>query len=224
MSLDKTKTNIIIGKEIQKYLLSNGVETPMMLNENKIYNNKEKIEVLFKEIMQLLNLNLLDDSLQETPKRIAKMYTNEVFWGLDYDNFPKITMVENKMKYDEMVIIRDISVKSFCEHHFVPFIGSCNIAYIPNKTVIGLSKFNRIVEFFSRRPQIQERLTEQIYYALKFILGTSNIAINIKAEHLCVKMRGVEDDNSFTITNKLGGSFMKQDVRQEFFNCLNISK
>jgi len=228
MALDKTKTNAKIGFEIHKYLVSKGVETPIVPRnfygtlEN---SNSEKIDAISKnviEIMNILGLDLKDDSLQETPKRVAKMYLNEIFWGLDYKNFPKITTVENKMKYDEMVLEKNIQVMSTCEHHLVTIAGKAHIAYIPKEKVIGLSKLNRIVEFFAKRPQIQERLTEQIYYALSYILETENIAIIIDAEHYCIKSRGVEDINSSTTTSKLGGIFKQYDgLRQEFLKLCN---
>lgn len=217
--LDRTKTNVRIGLDVHDYLESKGVETPM---NSGIYcgddeERRLEIEEHFKQIMIQLRLDLNDDSLLETPRRVAKMFINEIFWGLDYNNFPKITTVENKMRYDEMIIEKDIKVMSTCEHHFVTIAGKAHVAYIPDKKVMGLSKLNRVVEFFSKRPQIQERLTEQIYYALNYILGTDNIAVIIEAEHFCVKSRGVEDVNSSTITSKLGGEFKKNDsLRMEF--------
>jgi GTP cyclohydrolase I len=146
------------------------------------------------------------------------MATYEIFCGLDYDAFPKCTAVDNKMKYDEMVVERGVAVYSNCEHHILPIVGKATVAYVPNKKVLGLSKINRVVEYFSKRPQIQERLTEQIYHALQFILETDDIAVMIEAEHLCVSSRGVEDTGSSTVTSKLGGGF-KSDVaaRNEFY-------
>ncbi len=157
------------------------------------------------EIMQLLNLDLSDDSLAETPHRIAKMYVDEIFSGLDYANFPKITVIENKMKVDEMVTVRDITLTSTCEHHFVTIDGKATVAYIPKDSVIGLSKINRIVQFFSQRPQVQERLTQQILVALQTLLGTNNVAVSIDAVHYCVKARGIRDATSATTTTSLGG-------------------
>ena len=156
------------------------------------------------EIMQLLNLDLSDDSLAETPHRIAKMYVDEIFSGLDYANFPKITVIENKMKVDEMVTVRDITLTSTCEHHFVTIDGKATVAYIPKDSVIGLSKINRIVQFFSQRPQVQERLTQQILVALQTLLGTNNVAVSIDAVHYCVKARGIRDATSATTTTSLG--------------------
>ena len=145
------------------------------------------------------------------------MYVNEIFWGLDYEAFPKCTAVDNKMKYDEMVIERNINVQSNCEHHFVVIDGLATVAYIPSEKVLGLSKLNRVVEYFAKRPQIQERLTEQVYYALQYILQTDNIAVVVDAQHYCVKSRGVEDTGSSTITTKLGGCFKNDpQARAEF--------
>jgi GTP cyclohydrolase I len=217
MSYNKTKTDPVLGQEIHQHLIKCGVETPQ--NENGLSRTEkiERVEHAFNHIMETLGLDLSDDSLHETPKRVAKMYCNEIFWGLDYDAFPKCTAVENKMGYDEMVIERNINVQSNCEHHFVVIDGFATVGYIPNKTVLGLSKMNRIVEYFSKRPQIQERLTEQIYHALQYILNTDNVAVVIDAQHFCVKSRGVEDVNSSTITSKLGGVFRDDpSTRAEF--------
>jgi len=200
-----------------------GVETPVK-ETGQYIDRKSKIgviEKLFEEIMLSLGLDLSDDSLAETPLRVAKMYVNEIFWGLDYDAFPKCTTVSNKMRYDEMVIERNINVQSNCEHHFVIIDGLATVAYIPNEKVLGLSKINRIVEYFSKRPQIQERLTEQVYHALQYILGTDNVAVVINAQHYCVKSRGVEDTGSSTMTSKLGGCFKTDpSVRAEFMSLV----
>ena len=147
------------------------------------------------------------------------MYVNEIFWGLDYDAFPKCTTVENKMQYNEMVVERNISVQSNCEHHFVVIDGLATVAYVPKTRVLGLSKINRIVEYFSKRPQIQERLTEQIFYALQYILDTADVAVMIDAQHYCVRSRGVEDTGSSTVTSKLGGGFKTDPAaRSEFLS------
>jgi len=208
-----------LGQKVENHLKKLGIETPTV--EEK-YTNKEKlvhIEKSFKTIMQLLNLDLSDDSLMETPKRVAKMYVNELFEGLDYSNFPKCTTLENKFEADEMVVEGGVNVSSVCEHHFVTIDGEAKIAYIPKDKVIGLSKMNRIVRFFSKRPQIQERLTLQIQAALSFILEVDDVAVEIRAVHHCVKQRGVEDKNSWTTTRKLGGVFKSQtDARNEFLN------
>lgn len=222
MSYNKTKTDPILGQQIHQHLLAVGVETPMKATwEYADIDRKTKIDLIethFKQIMQIMGLDLSDDSLIETPKRVAKMFTNEIFWGLDFEAFPKCTTVQNKMKYDEMVVERGVSVYSNCEHHFLPIVGKAVVAYVPNSKVLGLSKINRIVEYFSKRPQIQERLTEQIYHALQFILETDNIAVMIEAEHLCVASRGVEDTSSSTVTSKLGGGFKTDPAaRAEFY-------
>lgn len=225
MSYNKTKCDPELGKLVHEHLVKMGVETPVKPNK---LDRKEKIDIIeghFQKIMEALGLDLSDDSLIETPKRVAKMYCNEIFWGLDYEAFPKCTTVENKMKYDEMVIERNVNVQSNCEHHLVVIDGLATVAYIPREKVLGLSKINRIVEYFSKRPQIQERLTEQIYYALQFILETDNIAVVIDAQHYCVKSRGVEDTGSSTVTSKLGGGFKSDPaLRAEFMNIFNNCK
>ena len=161
----------------------------------------------------------------DTPKRVAKMFVNEICWGLDHDAFPKCTTVDNKMKYDEMVVERNINVQSNCEHHFVVIDGLATVGYIPNQKVLGLSKINRVVEYFAKRPQIQERLTEQVYHALQYILDTDSIGVVIDAQHYCVKSRGVEDVGSSTVTSKLGGVFKTDPaVRAEFMNIVNKQK
>ena len=223
MALDKTKTDSRLGEEVHNYLINNGVETPM---KGTIGTYDEKFSIIkesIKGIMETLGLDLSDDSLSETPKRVTKMYLNEVFWGLDYRNFPKITTIENKMQYENMLLERHIKVMSQCEHHFIPMMGEAFIAYLPDKKVIGLSKINRIVEFFSRRPQVQERLTEQIFHTLCLILETEDVAVLIKAEHTCVKLRGVEDVNSDTITSRLGGKFLEGvALRNEFYQSIKL--
>ena len=225
MSYNKTKTDPVLGKQVHDHLVKAGVETPVIDNGLSRTEKIDKIEGHFDHIMDTLGLDLSDDSLTDTPKRVAKMYVNEIFWGLDYDAFPKCTTVNNKMHYDEMVVERNINVQSNCEHHFVVIDGLATVAYIPNERVLGLSKINRIFEYFSKRPQIQERLTEQIYYALQYILGTDNIAVLIDAQHYCVKSRGVEDVGSSTITSKLGGGFRDKDdpgLRAEFLSIARM--
>lgn len=222
MSLNKSKCDPELGQRIHDHLVKQGVETPQ---KESALTRGEKIEIIerkFADIMQTLGLDLEDDSLADTPRRVAKMYVQEIFWGLDYDTFPKCTTVENKMKYDEMVIERNVNVQSNCEHHFVIIDGVATVAYIPNEKVLGLSKINRIVEYFSKRPQIQERLTEQVYFALQYILDTDNIAVVVDAQHYCVKSRGVEDVGSSTVTSKLGGIFKTDPAaRNEFMNIVN---
>jgi GTP cyclohydrolase I len=195
-----------------------GVETPTTPNKLVRTDKIHIIEGHFKSIMETMGLDLSDDSLCDTPKRVARMYVNEIFWGLDYEAFPKCTAVDNKMKYNEMVCERNINVQSNCEHHFVVIDGLATVAYVPNQKVLGLSKINRIVEYFSKRPQIQERLTEQIFHALQYILETEDVAVMIDAQHYCVKSRGVEDAGSSTVTSKLGGGFKTDPAaRAEFY-------
>ena len=217
MSYNKTKTDPVLGKQVHDHLVSMGVETPVTDNGLSRTEKIDKIEDHFNVIMDTLGLDLTDDSLIDTPKRVAKMYVNEIFWGLDYDAFPKATVVDNKMQYNEMVLERNISVQSNCEHHFVIIDGLATVGYVPKQKVLGLSKINRIVEYFAKRPQIQERLTEQVYHALSFILETEDVAVMIDAQHYCVKSRGVEDTGSSTITSRLGGGFKNDpEVRAEF--------
>ena len=215
------KTDPELGLQVHKYLLSKGVETPVVETTEFSDRKVKKIEKHFTAIMETLGMDLTDDSLQDSPARVAKMFVNELFWGLDYAAFPKCTAIENKMGYDEMVIERDISVTSCCEHHFVTISGSAHVAYIPKNKVLGLSKLNRVVEYFSRRPQVQERLAEQIYHALSYILETEDVAVVIDAEHFCVKARGIQDPHSTTVTSKLGGVFKsKPEVRAEFMHLI----
>ena len=225
MSYNKTKTDPELGQKVHEHLVKMGVETPTIPN---VLDRKGKIEVIeahFEQIMRTLGLDLDDDSLCDTPKRVAKMYVNEIFWGLDYEAFPKCTAVDNKMKYNEMVCERNINVQSNCEHHFVVIDGLATVAYVPNQKVLGLSKINRIVEYFSKRPQIQERLTEQIFHALQYILETEDVAVMIDAQHYCVKSRGVEDTGSSTVTSKLGGGFKSDPAaRAEFYQLARGGK
>ena len=210
------KTDKRLGQEIHDFLTSKGVETPMTGELTNKVKRKQNIARLFSDIMGELNLNLDDDSLNGTPDRVAKMFVDEMFYGLNYDNFPKCTAVDNKMSYDEMVTVDRITLSSACEHHFVIIDGYASVSYIPKNKVLGLSKINRLVDFFAKRPQIQERLTEQIYWALVYILGTDNIAVKVKATHYCVKARGVKDVTSNTTTTKLGGNYKINEVRNEF--------
>jgi GTP cyclohydrolase I len=225
MSLNKTKCDPELGRKVHEYLMRMGVETPTIETGLSRTDKIDIIETKFADIMKTMGLDLSDDSLNETPKRVAKMFVQELFYGLDWDNFPKCTTVENKMSYDEMVCERNVAIKSACEHHFVIIDGLATVAYIPNKKVLGLSKIPRIVDYFSRRPQIQERLTEQIYHALSFILETDNIAVVIHANHYCVSHRGVEDESANTVTSKLGGVFKSDPMaRAEFMNMVDLTK
>ena len=223
MSLQKSKCDSELGYKIEEYLKQKGVHTPT-IEENLLAKDDgkiKKIEKHFSAIMDILGLDRSDDSLEETPKRVAKMYVNEIFWGLKPENFPKCTVIQNKMAYDEMVIEKDITLMSNCEHHFVTIDGKAHIAYIPKGKVLGLSKLNRIVEYFARRPQVQERIAEQVYHALAYILETEDVAVVIEGVHYCVKSRGVEDHSSYTMTAKLGGCFKKEpDCRAEFMSLI----
>ena len=218
MSFNKTKTDPELGLKVHEHLVKMGVETPTTPNGLSRTDKIDIIEAKFTDIMNALGLDLSDDSLIETPKRVAKMMVGEIFWGLDYEAFPKCTTVDNKMKYNEMVCERNVNVQSNCEHHFVVIDGLATVAYVPKDRVLGLSKINRIVEYFSKRPQIQERLTEQIFHTLQYILDTEDVAVMIDAKHYCVAARGVEDTGSSTVTTRLGGGFKNDPAaRAEFY-------
>lgn len=198
-------------------ILKSVTKTPTIDNGLSRDEKIQRVTALFGQIMETLGLDLTNDSLQDTPRRIAKMYVNEIFQGLDSQYFPKITVIENEMKYDQMVLVQDIQVLSVCEHHFQTIDGYATVAYIPNKKVIGLSKINRIVRFFARRPQVQERLTKQIADCLQRVLETDDIAVHVVAKHYCVIARGVQDANSATATSDLRGCFRNQaETRNEF--------
>lgn len=212
----------LLGKAVHEYLNTHRLETPMVakFDGQHVYNIASNS---YANVLTGMGLNLMDDSLKGTPNRIGKMYKDELFWGLDYNNFPDATAVDNRMEYDEMISVKGITVQSLCEHHFLPFIGEATVAYVPKEKILGLSKFNRIVDFFSRRPQIQERLTEQIAAALRFILDTDDVAVVVRADHLCVKLRGVRDRNSETVTSKLSGKFRTvPELRSEFLALARI--
>ena len=207
------------GALVRDTLVAQGLETPMIENGLNSEQKYERIKGLMAEVMNTLGLDLSDDSLAETPHRISKMYVREIFSGLDYTKFPKLSLIDNKMGANEMVKIRNIDLTSTCEHHFVTIDGTARVAYIPADKIIGLSKINRIVRFFSQRPQVQERLTRQILVALQTLLGTDNVAVSIDATHYCVKSRGVMDSNSQTSTTALGGCFIDNiHTRAEFLN------
>jgi len=213
-----------LGMEIHELLKALGLETPMV-NIDRSVDAKGVICEQFAGIMNHLGLDRDDDSLKDTPKRVAKMYCDEIFTGLDYGHFPKSTTVENKMHYQEMVAVDNINVMSLCEHHFLPFVGKATIGYVPGDKVLGLSKFNRVVDFFARRPQIQERLTEQVAAALRYILDTDDVAVVIRAEHYCVRLRGVRDAGSETVTSRLSGKFREvPELRQEFLALSKVGK
>jgi len=205
-------------------ILSHVRPSPTVNNGLSEAEKIEKITGKFREIMEILGLDLTNDSLEKTPQRVAKMYVQELFQGLSEEYFPRITTIENEMKYDQMVVVRDINVISLCEHHFVTIHGAATVAYIPKDRVIGLSKINRVANYFSRRPQVQERLTTQIADALCYILQTNDVAVYIDAKHYCVISRGVEDLNSSTITTDLRGSFKTSpETRTEFLKtCQHV--
>lgn len=203
---------------VRNALVSQGLETPMVDNALSNQDKQGIIRGHMAEIMTVLGLDLSDDSLVDTPERIAKMYVNEVFSGLDYTTFPKIALIDNKMQSHEMVRIKSIDLTSTCEHHFVTIDGFARVAYVPCDRIIGLSKINRVVRFFAQRPQVQERLTRQILVALQTLLGTDDVAVSIEATHYCVKARGVMDSGSSTATQALGGTFATDtNLRREFF-------
>ena len=205
--------------------ISTSVDTPMRAGAFDQSEDEKiaAIEERFAEIMDILGLDLTDDSLRGTPKRVAKMYVKEIFNGLNPANKPKMALFENKYKYNEMLVEKNISFYSNCEHHFVPIIGRAHVAYISNGTVVGLSKLNRLVDYFAKRPQVQERLTMQIAKELQKDLGTDDVAVLIDAKHLCVASRGVEDDSSSTVTAFYGGKFKDEKVKDEFLRYLGLN-
>ncbi|GAL69005.1 GTP cyclohydrolase I FolE [Jejuia pallidilutea] len=203
--------------------LSTGLETPMKKDAFKLSDTekKERIAILFEEIMDVMGLDLTDDSLKGTPKRVAKMYIDEIFSGLNPENKPKVALFDNKYQYNQMLVEKNITFYSNCEHHFVPIIGKAHVAYISSGKVIGLSKLNRIVQYYAKRPQVQERLTNQIANELKTILDTEDVAVIIDAKHLCVSSRGIKDDTSATVTAYYGGQFNTSEKITEIQNYLN---
>jgi GTP cyclohydrolase I len=221
-----TKENNFNGfsdEEIGDDHLFTGLETPMKPDAFKLSDDekKEKIASLFAEIMDTIGLDLTDDSLRGTPKRVAKMYIEEIFSGLNPKNKPKVALFDNKYKYNQMLVEKNITFYSNCEHHFVPIIGKAHIAYVSSGRVIGLSKLNRIVQYYAKRPQVQERLTNQIAMDLKKILNTDDVAVIIDAKHLCVSSRGVKDDTSATVTSYYGGVYNEPHKIVELQNYLN---
>ncbi len=203
--------------------LHTGLETPMKADAFKLSDSekKERIAILFEEIMDVMGLDLTDDSLQGTPKRVAKMYIDEIFSGLNPENKPKVALFDNKYQYNQMLVEKNITFYSNCEHHFVPIIGKAHVAYISSGKVIGLSKLNRIVQYYAKRPQVQERLTNQIANELKLILDTEDVAVIIDAKHLCVSSRGIKDDTSSTTTVYYGGRFNSLEKISELQNYIN---
>ncbi|AOW20381.1 GTP cyclohydrolase I FolE [Urechidicola croceus] len=217
------KLNGFNHQEIGDDHLYTGIETPMIENAFDISDaeKKEKIAVLFKQIMEVMGLDLTDDSLKGTPDRVAKMYIDEIFSGLNPENKPKIALFDNKYQYNQMLVEKNITFYSNCEHHFVPIIGKAHVAYISSGKVIGLSKLNRIVQYYAKRPQVQERLTNQIAEDLKQILGTEDVAVIIDAKHLCVSSRGIKDESSTTVTSYYGGKFNTSNKITELQNYIN---
>jgi GTP cyclohydrolase I len=209
--------------EIGDEHIMTGIETPMV-KDAFVKSDTEKKEIIafhFKKIMETMGLDLTDDSLKGTPERVAKMYIDEIFSGLNPANKPKVALFDNKYKYNEMLVEKNISFYSNCEHHFVPIFGKAHVAYISNGKVIGLSKLNRIVQYFSKRPQVQERLTIQIADELKRVLGTEDVAVFIDAKHLCVSSRGIKDDTSSTVTVYYGGAYQNESTRNEFLKYIH---
>lgn len=200
------------------------IETPMRTDAFDLSDEQKMavVEDKFRDIMETMGLDLTDDSLRGTPHRVAKMFIKEIFYGLNPDNKPRISVFENKFKYNEMLVEKNINLNSTCEHHFLPIVGKAHVAYISNGEVIGLSKINRIVDYFARRPQVQERLTVQIANELKHILKTDDVAIVIDAKHMCVSSRGIQDESSSTVTAEYSGKFKNNAVRDEFLKYLEL--
>ena len=203
---------------------SGNIHTPNHAAKLSTSEKKTRIEYHFSQIMNALGLDLRDDSLSGTPKRVAKMFVDEIFSGLDPTNKPQISLFENKYGYNKMLIEKDITLYSYCEHHFVPIIGKVHVAYIPDQQVIGLSKINRLVQYYAKRPQVQERLTLQISEALKEVLQHNDVAVVIEADHLCVASRGIKDTNSTTFTTQYSGQFEVDAIRQEFISHIYSKK
>lgn len=204
--------------------IATSIETPMREDAFAI-SDEEKMAIIedkFRDIMEAMGLDLTDDSLRGTPHRVAKMFIKEIFYGLNPENKPKISVFENKFKYGEMLVEKNINMNSTCEHHFLPIVGKAHVAYISNGEVIGLSKINRIVDYYARRPQVQERLTVQIADELRRILKTDDVAIIIDAKHMCVSSRGIQDESSSTVTAEYSGKFKDKAVRDEFLRYLEI--
>ncbi len=202
------------------------IETPIRSDAFEI-DDELKIELIqkkFGEIMEILGLDLSDDSLKDTPKRVAKMYVKEIFSGLNPMNKPSVTLFDNKYKFNQMLVERNIAVYSYCEHHFVPIIGKAHVAYFSTGKVVGLSKINRMVQYFAKRPQVQERLTVQIANELREMLKTEDVAVIIDADHLCVASRGVQDVSSSTVTSSYHGRFLDPNVRDEFLKYVYQSR
>lgn len=218
------KNGLDIIDEVGDNHLMTSEETPMRADAFELSDEEkiERIEEHFKQIMETLGLDLADDSLKGTPRRVAKMYVKEIFSGLDPEKSPAASTFDNKYNYSEMLVEKDITVYSTCEHHFLPIVGKAHVAYFSEGKVIGLSKMNRIVEYYAKRPQVQERMTIQIVKHLQKFLGTKDVACVIDAKHLCVNSRGIRDIQSSTVTSEFGGRFKDTEVRKEFLNYLQM--
>lgn len=204
--------------------IGTSTDTPLRADAFKL-TKEEKIDIIkddVRHIMETLGLDLSDDSLKGTPNRVAKMFVKEIFGGLDPDKKPKASTFENKYKYGEMLVEKNITVYSTCEHHLLPIVGKAHVAYISSGTVVGLSKMNRIVDYFAKRPQVQERLTIQIVEELQKVLGTKDVACVIDAKHLCVNSRGIRDIESSTVTSEFGGKFKDKQTRREFLDYIKL--
>ena len=222
---EKIELSHLIIEEMGDEHKASSVETPLR-SDAFDKTEEEKIALIephFKAIMEILGMDLRDDSLRGTPLRVAKMYVKELFQGLNPANMPSMTLFENKFQYNEMLVEKNINFYTNCEHHFVPFFGKAHVAYISSGKVIGLSKLNRLVEYFSKRPQVQERLTMQIGKALQTVLQTQDVAVMMDAKHLCVSSRGVKDDSSNTITNFFGGKFQEENTKLEFLKYIEMN-
>ena len=223
---EKISLTELLIEEMGDQHKASSVETPLRADAFE-KTDEEKIAAIephFRAIMETLGMDLRDDSLRGTPLRVAKMYVKELFHGLNPANMPIMTLFENKFQYNEMLVEKNINFYTNCEHHFVPFFGKAHVAYISSGKVIGLSKLNRLVEYFSKRPQVQERLTMQVGKALQTVLQTQDVAVMMDAKHLCVSSRGVKDDSSNTITTFFGGKFQEEKTRMEFLQYVDINE
>jgi GTP cyclohydrolase I len=222
--------SLLLEKDIYDLIGDNhqmtSAETPMR-EDAFVKSEEQKMEAIEKHfhfIMEEMGLDMTDDSLKGTPHRVAKMFIQEIFSGLDPKNKPKISVFDNSYNYDKMLVEANISFNSTCEHHFLPIVGKAHIGYVSSGKVIGLSKLNRIVDYYSRRPQVQERLIMQIFNELKTVLETDNVIVVMEAKHLCVSSRGIKDESSFTSTIQYGGIFDEKENRNDFFNLINSEK
>ncbi len=210
------------AEKVRNALRQKGIETPMIVLDESKDERRTHIEQHMREVLRLIGLDLRDDSIEETPSRLAKMFVDEFSAVWIMPTSRKITNIANRMKVSEMVLVNDVTLTSTCEHHFVTIDGMVSVAYYPKNWVIGLSKINRVVAFFAQRPQVQERLTEQILLAFQTILETEDVAVYVKATHFCVKCRGIKDTNSYTVTSAFGGVFLEdRETRKEFLSLIN---